>query len=147
MDVSSETKPTRGELQPGEALCEHCTAKCCRYFALAIDTPATRKDFDYLRWYLMHERAAVFTEDETWYLLIHTPCRHLQADQRCGVYATRPQICRDYSTKDCEYDEHWVYQRYFETSEQLEEYVEAVLPRAPGQSIRTPQPAQLSALT
>ena len=26
-------------------LCEHCTAKCCRYFALPIETPTELDDF------------------------------------------------------------------------------------------------------
>src|SRR3990167_3200232 len=45
-------KPTREELKPGEVLCDHCTAKCCRYFALPLDTPKTQRDFDFIRWYL-----------------------------------------------------------------------------------------------
>jgi Fe-S-cluster containining protein len=132
-------------LAAGESLCDHCVAKCCRYFALAIDTPETRADFDILRWYLLHGRAALFTEEGTWYLLVYTDCQHLQADQRCGIYHTRPQICRDYSTKDCEYDDTAVYERYFETPEQLEEYVEAVLPRR-GRSRRSPRPPLLPVL-
>ena len=53
---------------------------------------------------------------------------------------TRPQICRDYSTDNCEYEDDWVYEQYFETPEQVEEYMEAVLPPKRGQSIRSPQP-------
>lgn len=25
------------------------------------------------------------------------PCRHLTADNLCGIHETRPQVCRDYS--------------------------------------------------
>jgi Fe-S-cluster containining protein len=139
-------KPKRDELKPGECLCDHCTAKCCRYFALPIDEPTTRKDYDYMRWFLLHDRASIFTDDETWYLLVHTECRHLQADNRCAIYETRPQICREYTTNDCEYDDSWVYDRYFETPEQVEEYAEAILPRRPGSSIRSPQPPLLPVL-
>jgi Fe-S-cluster containining protein len=134
---------SREQLKPGEVLCDHCVAKCCRYFALAIETPEKRKDFDFIRWYLLHEHATVFTEDETWYLLVHTQCRHLRADHRCGIYMTRPEICREYSTENCEYEDDWVYERYFETPEQVEEYVEAVLPRRANRSIRSPQPELL----
>jgi Fe-S-cluster containining protein len=143
MDGQNHRKPSRGDLQPGEVLCQHCPAKCCRYFALPIETPKTRRDFDFLRWYLLHDRAALFTEDESWYLLVHTVCRHLQPDERCAIYETRPQICREYSTDSCEYEDDWVYERYFETPEQVEEYAEAVLPRKRGQSIRSPQPSPL----
>ena len=59
---------------------------------------------------------------------MHTDCKHLQSDNRCGIYDTRPQICRDYSTDDCEYEDDWVYEQYLETAEQVDEYAEAVLP-------------------
>ena len=142
MPATLTRKPSRDELKPGEVLCEHCTAKCCRYFALPLETPKTRRDFDFIRWYLLHDRASVFTEDETWYILVHTVCKHLQPDQRCGIYETRPQICREYTTDSCEYEDDWVYDRYFETPEQVEEYAEAVLQR-PGKSIRERRPALL----
>jgi uncharacterized protein len=139
-------KITREELRPGECLCDHCTAKCCRYFALQIDPPTTRGDFEHMRWYLLHDRASVFVDDQTWYLMIHTTCRKLRSDNRCGIYETRPQICRDYSTVDCEYDDSWVYDRYFETPEQVAEYAEAVLPRRPSQPFRSPRPPLLPVL-
>ena len=98
----SKKKPKREDLQPGEVLCEHCTAKCCRYFALPIETPTKRKDFEFIRWYLLHGQATVFTEDDDWYLLVHTKCKHLKDDHLCGIYEPRPQICRDYTTDNCE---------------------------------------------
>lgn len=102
----------REDLPKGGNLCEHCTAKCCRYFALPISTPKNFADLEYIRWYLLHEQATVFIEDETWYLLVHTVCRHLQDDHRCGIYETRPQICRDYTTDNCEYDDSYTYDQY-----------------------------------
>lgn len=118
----------REELPEGEVLCQYCTAKCCQYFALQIDEPTSRKDFDYIRWYMIHGPVAVFVEDEVWYLMIYNRCDHLQDDNRCAIYETRPQICRDYSTENCEYDEESCYEKLFETPEQLWEYAEAVLP-------------------
>jgi Fe-S-cluster containining protein len=120
-----------------EGLCASCAAKCCRYFALPIDTPTTWKDFDSIRWFLLHDRVTVFREDGTWYLLVHTECRHLDADHRCAIYATRPRICRDYSTNNCEYRDDWVYDRYLETPEQVEEYAEAVLGPRRGRGFRS----------
>ena len=66
----------------------------------------------------------------------------MQADNRCGIYETRPQVCRDYSTKDCEYEDDWTYDFYLETAEQVAEYTEAVL-QEEGQSIRSPKPPLL----
>lgn len=136
----------REDVPPGDCLCDHCTAKCCRYFALPMETPTERADFEYLRWFLLHDFATAFTEDETWYLMVHTTCKHLRPDNRCGIYDTRPQICRDYTTDDCEYDDDWVYERYFETAEQVAEYADAFLPKSRGQSIRSPRPALLPIL-
>ena len=140
-------KPKREELKPDEILCDHCTAKCCRYFALPIETPTSAKEFEYLRWYIMHGRATVFTEEEDWYLLVHNECEHLQPDHRCGIYHTRPQICRDYSTKDCEYEDEWTYDRYFEVAEQVHEYSEAIFSGKRGKGIRTTPPPLLPVLS
>jgi hypothetical protein len=94
--------------------CHLCTASCCRYFALEIDKPSSKRDYDHIRWYLMHEGVVVWVQDDDWYLEIRTTCRHLRQDNTCGIYATRPQICRDYGlpgddpceyfTQDLEYD-------------------------------------------
>jgi uncharacterized protein len=133
-------KPRREELAPGEVLCNHCPAKCCRYFALPIDAPTTWADYDSMRWFLLHERAAVFVEDGVWYMLVNTPCKHLRLDNLCGIYETRPPICRDYKTVDCEYEDDWVYDHCWETAEQIEEYAEAVLGPRRGRTFRSPKP-------
>jgi Fe-S-cluster containining protein len=91
---------------------------------------------------VLHDRATLFTEDDDWYLLVHTTCQHLQADNRCGIYETRPQICREYTTDNCEYEEDWTYERYLETPEQVAEYAEAVLQKR-GQDIRSRKPPLL----
>lgn len=139
VDQRQKGKP-RDQLAPGENLCDYCTAKCCQYIALQIDTPTDRNDFETLRWFMYHQRVGLFVDDGDWYLIVYTPCRHVQPNHRCGVYETRPQICRDYTTDNCEYDDSWVYDQYFETPEQLEEYIEAVLGPAKGKSIRSRPP-------
>src|SRR5512147_2593750 len=48
--------------------CHMCTARCCKYFALAIDTPVTPQDHDFIRWFLMHEHVVVWRQDGDWYL-------------------------------------------------------------------------------
>ncbi|MFP6612686.1 MAG: YkgJ family cysteine cluster protein [Pirellulales bacterium] len=136
-------KPNREDIDPSQVLCDHCTAKCCRYFALPLETPDTLKDFEYIRWYMLHGETTIFCEDDDWYLMVHNKCDHLQPDQRCGIYETRPQICRDYSTNECEYEDDWTYDRYWETPEQIGEYAEAILPTDNGQSIRSPKPPLL----
>lgn len=143
MSLAHRTKPRREDLRPDEVLCSYCPAKCCQYFALAIDRPTDTQEFEYLRWFLLHDHATAFVEEKSWYLMVHTTCRHLQSDNRCGIYETRPQICRDYSTVDCEYEDDWVYDKYFETAAQVAEYAEAVLPPADRKNIRSRKPPLL----
>jgi Fe-S-cluster containining protein len=107
-------------------LCEHCTAACCRYIALPIETPTERSDFDDIRWYLLHENISVFVEDGDWYISMLTNCRHVQPDGRCAIYARRPGICRKYTTENCDYhsgDYGW--EAHFTCPEHLDEYVRA----------------------
>ena len=49
-----------------KSLCDKCNGLCCRYFALPIDTPEDREDYDDIRWYLCHKDITVFkkTNDE-----------------------------------------------------------------------------------
>ncbi|MEZ6055995.1 MAG: YkgJ family cysteine cluster protein [Planctomycetaceae bacterium] len=121
-------KVRREDVKGDESLCDYCTAKCCRYYAFPIDAPETRKEFDYLRWFMLHGRASVFVDNEVWYLMVHADCNHLLPDNRCGIYYERPQICREYSTDGCEYDGDGIYDKFFETPDQVWEYSQAVLP-------------------
>lgn len=77
---------------------------------------------------MLHGKVSVYVDDGTWYLCVYADCRHLQADHRCGSYADRPEICREYSTTNCDYDDQGVHDKLFETPEQIAEYAEAVLP-------------------
>ena len=92
------------------------------------------------QFFVVVDRATVFVEDDSWYLLVHTRCKHLGDDQRCGIYETRPQICRDYTTESCEYDDEWVYDQYLETPEQVEEFAEATLGPRKGRGFRSVKP-------
>ena len=114
----------------GSVLCEHCTGVCCRYIALPIDKPTTRRDFDDMRWYVMHEGISVFVEDGDWYIQIAAPCRNLQPDNRCAIYDTRPAICREYKAADCDYEGgDYHYENIFRTPEQVEKYAAKKLGR------------------
>ncbi len=146
MDAIVPVKPRRKDVPASGNLCEFCTAKCCRYLALPIDAPDDTTQYDYMRWFLLHRAATVFTEGDTWFLLIYSDCEHLQPDGRCGIYETRPQICRDYSTKNCEYEDDWTYDRYFELASQLAEYQDALRGFQSGKTERGKRPALLPIL-
>jgi Fe-S-cluster containining protein len=85
--------------------CARCTALCCHYVATEIDPPVSRRDFDTFRWYLMHPGVRVYCEEDTgsWFLQFMSRCSNLLDDNRCGIYETRPQICRDLDPTQCEF--------------------------------------------
>jgi len=109
-------------------LCDQCSALCCRYFVLEIDTPETRRQYDDIRWYLVHQNVFVFIEKRKWYLGVYSRCKHLQEDNRCGIYKTRPRICREYSTDNCDYHGgEYDWQVLFSSAEQLAQYADEQL--------------------
>lgn len=107
----------------GSVLCEHCAAACCRYLALPLDKPTCKRDYDDMRWYLMHEGVTVFVEDGDWYVQFQTRCRNLKADNQCGVYEGRPEICREYEPDNCDYaGGSYGYDHLFTHAKQIEEH-------------------------
>ena len=104
--------------------CENCIGLCCRYFALPIETPEDREDYDDIRWYLCHKDITVFVEDGDWYINIKNKCKYLDKDNRCRIYSKRPRICREYNHKDCDFVEgEYDYELHFTTAAQMEEYM------------------------
>ncbi len=127
----------------GSILCEHCAAACCRYLALPLDKPACKRDYDDMRWYLMHESVTVFVEEGDWYIQFETRCKNLKADNQCGVYETRPEICREYEPNSCDYaGGSYGYDHLFTHPKQIEEHYykktgkKLGAPRSPGEPAR-----------
>ena len=108
-----------------KSLCEKCTGLCCRYFALPIETPEDREDYDDIRWYLCHKDVTVFVEDGDWYINIKNKCRHLsEKDYKCKIYETRPRLCRGYTTDNCDLTEgEYDYSLHFTNDKQMAEYI------------------------
>jgi Fe-S-cluster containining protein len=63
------------------------------------------KDFDTLRWFLLHEHTQLFIEGRKWFLMFFTRCRELSAQNTCNIHPDRPSICREYSPTWCDRDE------------------------------------------
>ncbi|MBV8780689.1 MAG: YkgJ family cysteine cluster protein [Phycisphaerae bacterium] len=115
-------------INPKSCLCDECAALCCRYFALPIDNPTCVKDYDHIRWYLCHENVVAFIEKKQWYVAMLSRCKYLQADNRCGIYETRPRVCRSYSTENCDYHGgEYDFDVLFTSAEQLREFAEKKL--------------------
>ena len=121
-----------------EDLCAKCGGKCCRYFALEIDTPTTKRDFDDIRWYLCHENIRVFVEDGEWYLEVNNRCRHLDESSRCRIYPDRPAICRKHSLDNCEGHDEIAFDREheFENDEEMARFIAERFPTRKGKDKR-----------
>jgi Fe-S-cluster containining protein len=98
---------------------------CCRYFALPIDTPKNKGDYDDIRWFLCHKGISVFVEDGDWYINIGNKCRHLsEKGNLCRIYSKRPRICRGYRHRNCDFVEgEYCYDLHFTSDKQMEEYI------------------------
>ncbi|HEX2675899.1 MAG TPA: YkgJ family cysteine cluster protein [Polyangiales bacterium] len=107
--------------------CLSC-ALCCSYVAIEIDAPNSLKRATMLLWYLYHENISLYECDGEWTVQFETRCKNLGQDRRCGVYETRPHICREYSEKDCEVNSEDV-GRTFYTPEQLREFLREKRPK------------------
>ncbi|MBN4080312.1 YkgJ family cysteine cluster protein [Beggiatoa alba] len=108
-----------------ENKCSFCEGtKCCAYTTQEIDTPRTKNDFDHLLWQIAHMGIQVYKDAGRWFLLVNNPCQFLENDGRCGIYETRPQLCRDYSNDYCEFDEpaEKGFKFYFKTYHELLAY-------------------------
>lgn len=108
-----------------ETKCSFCPGSiCCTYFTEQIDTPRSKKDFDHLLWQLSHANTQLYKDDEGWFLLVNNKCKHMHDNGRCGIYETRPQVCRDYSNDYCEYDEraNKHFEQFFDGYEALLKY-------------------------
>lgn len=105
--------------------CDLCTASiCCTYISQEIDTPRGMRDFDVLLWQLHHRDVHIYRDEDGWYLRVMNVCLNLMDDGRCGIYETRPIICREHENDYCEYDESTAdtSELYFASAEELDKY-------------------------
>jgi uncharacterized cysteine cluster protein YcgN (CxxCxxCC family) len=81
-------------------LCQRC-GKCC--MAMTFDGGAvTEEALDEVRWMELHGVRVDYYRrrgEARWYYTFPRPCRELREEggrYSCGIYETRPQMCRDY---------------------------------------------------
>ena len=104
-----------------------CDALCCKYMAIEGDTPRCKRDYDDLRWYLLHRGVSVLLDrDQAWYVAFDSRCEALGADDRCERYRHRPVLCREHGTdgEPCEFYRSF-HDVKFEQPEELEEWLDA----------------------
>jgi len=122
--LPSLSPPPAGSTASGVNPCAGCD-RCCQYVALEIDKPVTRKDFDQIRWYVLHRGVSVYIDAQRdWYIQFETKCDWL-TDGVCTHYELRPQLCRDYSIETCErYGDGPGYTRLISNEADLEAYLD-----------------------
>jgi Fe-S-cluster containining protein len=103
-------RPRGRRTGPPVRLPEHIEGRVLLTFAL--ETPKTRDDYDAIRWYLAHERTVVYVHDKSWHLAVLR--RRSPANSRADSDPAQPASGHP--------------ENVFETSEQLWEYAEMVLP-------------------
>ena len=116
--------PRRIEEVPLREACKRCGSFCCTYYALPLDEPESKEDYDDFRWFLMHPGNYIYQEDGDWYLNIYAPCKYLAGDGRCKVYEKRPRICREHGNGEepCEFYSDYEYEVMFFEPEDVERY-------------------------
>ena len=87
--------------------CDRCTNSiCCTYTTEALGVaPRSKADFHHLLWQISHAGVELYKDESGWYLMFQGKCEHLATDGRCGIYETRPAICREYTNDWCELDQ------------------------------------------
>lgn len=108
--------------------CVKCKAACCRHVTLPIDKPTCKRDYDNIRWYLVHKDVTVMIDHwNEWLISFQSPCEHLNSNQRCNIYESRPNVCRKYPDEDqyCEYEtDDEVYKILFTSADEFEKYLD-----------------------
>ena len=114
-----ETNIHKDESNP----CKDCV-KCCSYVAIELDDPEDDDDWNHIRWYLVHKDVWVFVDhDDSWNIQFNTPCEKLDEHGWCKIYETRPQICKEYKSDNCEkHGEGESFKLLFRNLEQFEEW-------------------------
>ena len=120
-------KPRRYDLVVGLGFCASCTGKCHHHFSLPFDSPHVQKDYEVIRWCMVHCKTTIFYQGDGRCLMIHERCYYLLPNNLFVFQETRQQIWRDYTTKECEYEDDWIYKCYLEISEQMQVFIGAVL--------------------
>jgi Fe-S-cluster containining protein len=85
--------------------CTGCQAHCCTTLVFPHPIPVERRNLDYLQFALGFPGIELGIADGVWQLIVKTRCRHLTADNRCGVFGQphRPMLCKYYDASSCSY--------------------------------------------
>ncbi len=103
--------------------CASCPALCCEGLTIDIKKPRDKEDVEILMWKLQYENVGVYILNKRWHLFVEGRCGYLDDNDLCTMYENRPDTCRRHNPPDCERYVDW-YDTFFETPEELEQYME-----------------------
>ncbi len=104
--------------------CGKCDGKCCRYIAMEIDEPETKKDFEDIRWFVAHKNVNVYIDEEgEWHLEFLTPCEFLGEENKCKIYDKRPEICKEYKHNECTFHNDYSEKINFSSIDEFDNYM------------------------
>ena len=56
--------------------------------------------------------------------MIHNRCNFLTPDNKCGIYETRPSLCKEHSIENCEYTgDDYGFSQHFKSYDDLLQYI------------------------
>jgi Fe-S-cluster containining protein len=102
--------------------CEKCPALCCKDLSIRILRPRTKAEIEDLKWQLQFDTVRIYIRNGRWYQLVKGRCMYLGDDNRCTIYAERPEMCRKHNPPDCEFFGRF-YDVMIETPGDLEAYL------------------------
>ncbi|MCC6620360.1 MAG: YkgJ family cysteine cluster protein [Deltaproteobacteria bacterium] len=110
--LDARPAPARGAgLGAWDSPCQGCRAPCCEKVLVPMAAPSSAAAVDYLRYLLNFEGLEIGVADtDTWLIVVHTRCRHFDADtRRCTVFGQpeRPLVCAAYDPWSCDYPERF----------------------------------------
>lgn len=107
--------------------CKNCDAYCCRHVAIYLEKPESKRDYDHIRWYLLHENIWISIDSQgEWLLEFRSPCKKITEDYKCADYENRPMICKNYPGKNelCErQSDKLSYKHLFTSVEEFETFL------------------------
>jgi hypothetical protein len=88
--------------------CTGCGAWCCQMLVFNRGLPGDASQLEFLRYCLGFPGVEVGVAADSWAVIVHTTCRHLDGN-RCSVFGTeeRPLKCSSYDALDCAYRGHF----------------------------------------
>jgi Fe-S-cluster containining protein len=130
------------QARPEPVSCTSC-GRCCTYVGVGINSPSRPRYATDILWYLYHENVSVYRDgDGEWSVHFESRCRNLGADLLCGVYPTRPHICRTFDDRTCEVNDPAAGARTFREPREFLDWLSEHRPRVHATIARThvPQP-------